>query len=366
VTAVLAHIATIPAFLPISVTGEIVLGVTSKGIAQWSPSRQTPAMVAPLPRTLFEGAFGRCRLLQRICRLGMACGHHLDGQRFLVADRQTISLVHLDGAVRIEKTLDAGMRPLRLTRVHGVSGFEDGVYYGDYGPNPGRRPLVLHRRDPGGMWHQAYTFPTGTAEHVHAIVPDRARACLWVFTGDYSDAAAIWQARGGFSMVEPVVRGSQLGRACVGFPIEEGLLYATDSHLEPNSIRLLRTDRGNWETIPVYPMVGSCIYGGVLAGTSVFTTAFEPGEPTGHWLRDLIDLRPGPGIVGRSCQLVSGTLASGFQTALNWEVDWLPKRLFQFSTMIIPDLDLDATLLPVFAMGLRDRDGTTVVYRLNG
>jgi len=111
-------------------------------------------------------------------------------------------------------------------------------------------------------------------------------------------------------------------------------------------------------------MVGSCIYGGRLGTNYVFTTAFEPGEPTGHRVRDLIDLRPGPGILGRSCELVVGTLAAGFRTELRWEVDWLPKRLFQFSTLIIPDLDPDASMLAVYAMGMKGRDGITEIYSI--
>jgi hypothetical protein len=360
----LVHVATIRGFLPVSVTRDLVLGVTPAGVARWSPALRAPVLVASLPRTALERVLGHGRLLRRALRIGMASGHHLGEGRFLVADRRSIHHVDLGGGVRLEKTFEGGMRALGFARVQGISGFEDGVYYGDYGANPARRPLGLHRRDRHGAWRRAYTFPEGSAEHVHAIVPDRHRDCLWVFTGDYRDAAAIWQARDGFSRVEPVLRGTQLGRACVGFPLEEGLLYATDSHLEPNSIRLLRREGEAFRTSELHPMVGSCIYGGVLAGTHVFTTAFEPGEPSGHRVRDLLDLRPGPGILGRSVELVTGTLSAGFRARLRWEVDWLPKRLFQFSTIIVPDLDPDASLLPVFAMGLSGRDGAAEIYRL--
>jgi hypothetical protein len=185
-----------------------------------------------------------------------------------------------------------------------------------------------------------------------------------VFAGDYGEAAGIWRMRDGFRQIEPVLQGTQLGRACVGFPIEDGLLFATDSHLERNSIRLLRRIHGRWSTSEVRPMVGSCIYGGEIGGARVFTTAFEPGAPTGHRIYDLLDLRPGPGIVGRHCEVVMGTLACGFATKLRWEVDWLPKRLFQFSSIIVPDLDAGAEVLPLYGAGLRGRDGTTEIYRL--
>jgi hypothetical protein len=361
----LIHVATIPNFLPVSVTKDFVLGIVSKGIAQWSPGQREPELVASLERTLFERTIGRHQLARRIFRLGMACGHHLEGGRFLVANRRAIRLVDLDGTVRLEKSLDDGMRPLRLTRVKGVSGFDDGVYYGDYGSNPSRRPLTIHRRDAEGVWHRSFTFPAGTSEHIHSIVPDPRRGCLWVFTGDYGSAAAIWHVRSGFSHVDPVIRGTQLGRACVGFPVDEGLLYATDSHLEPNSIRLLQHEDGRWRSEQLRPMVGSCIYGGRLGGSYAFTTAFEPGEPTGHRMRDLIDVRPGPGILGRACELVVGTPAAGFRTELRWKVDWLPKRLFQFSTLILPDLDSDASLFAVYAMGIRGRNGATEIYVLD-
>lgn len=361
----LVHVASLPGFLPVSVTSDLVLGVTAQGVARWSLGARAPTPVANLSQSLFARTLGRHPLVRRAARLGVGCGHHLAGKRYLVADRRAIHQVSLDGTTSVEKTFEGGMRALRLTRVEGVPGFEDGVYYGDYGSNPTRHPLTLHRRDTTGTWRQVFSFPQGAAEHVHAIVPDSARSCLWIFTGDYEDAAGIWQATEGFARVEPVLRGVQWARACVGFPLDRGLLYATDSHLEPNSIRLLEEDGGAWKSREIRPMVGSCIYGGSVAGRNVFTTAVEPGAPTGNRVRDLFDLQPGPGILGRSVELVSGTLAQGFQTDLRWEVDWLPKRIFQFSTIIVPDLDRDATMLAGFAMGLRGRDGRAEIFKFS-
>ena len=69
--------------------------------------------------------------------------------------------------------------------------------------------------------------------------------------------------------------------------------------------------------------------------------------------------------LGRACELVVGTPAAGFRTELRWKVDWLPKRLFQFSTLILPDLDSDASLFAVYAMGIRGRNGATEIYVLD-
>lgn len=56
-----------------------------------------------------------------------------------------------------------------------------------------------------------YTFPQGVISHVHNIIADPYRQCLWFFTGDFDDAAAIWKVTNGFKKVERVVYGDQNG-----------------------------------------------------------------------------------------------------------------------------------------------------------
>jgi hypothetical protein len=361
----LVHVATVAGFMPVYATGDLIFGLTSDGLGCWSPGMDRPDMISRIDESAVLRCLGRNRLLKRVFRLGTACGVGLEAGRFLLADRESIRHVdYVAATVHVEKRFDEGMRALKLTHVRGLQGFRDGVYYGDYGSNASQRPLSIHHRDDRGVWRRAYTFPAGTAEHIHAVVPDYFRSCVWILAGDYGEAAGIWLARDGFKTIEPAMRGTQQARSCVAFAVEDGLLYGTDSHLEANAIRVLQERNGNWVSSIVRPMVGSSIYGGRFCQAYVFTTAYEPGPPSGCRLFDLVDLRPGPGIIGRHCEVIVGSLSTGFWTELRSEVDWWPKRLFQFSAFVVPAIDRNGTLLPVYAAGLKRDDGATLVYQL--
>ena len=253
-------------------------------------------------------------------------------------------------------------RPFRLADVRGVDGFEDRVVYGEYGDNRGRGPMSVWGRGGEGPWRRLHTFEAGRVYHIHALVPDPARGCVWILTGDLGDEAGIWEARDDFRTVRPVVLGSQQVRSCWLFPIPDGLLYATDSHLERNSIRLLEGGPGGWNSRELHPLAGSCLQAVQMGRHIPFSTAWEPGLETGCRLFDFLDWRPGPGIVGTDCELVVGEPRSGFRQLVGWEVDRLPKRLFGYSTIELPAVRGAGDTLLLTGVGVRGRHHVTEVY----
>jgi len=184
---------------------------------------------------------------------------------------------------------------------------------------------------------------------------------VWILTGDFGDAAALWRAQENFRVVEPVLRGKQQFRSCCAFAHPEGLVYATDSQLEANSLRLLRPKGGGWHSEVLGPTMGSAIYGSGFDGDYYFSTAVEPGKPSGRTAVDMFELRRGPGILEHRSALYRVDDRLSLQELSSARADWLPKRIFQFSTWILAPAT-GARVLPVYAMGLTRAHDQTLVY----
>lgn len=181
-------------------------------------------------------------------------------------------------------------------------------------------------------WKIAYTFPQGTINHVHNVIAYPYRNCLWVFTGDFGDAAAIWKCSDRFKKVERFVCGDQKWRSCIAFALKEGILHATDAPFAKNHIYLLREDGTN-EVVAELP--GSCIYGCQWKNKYVFSTAVEADGRNETPLRLLLGWKRGAGITDNYVHMFSGNLQEGFMEIYNEKKDLLP-YLFQFGSVRFP------------------------------
>jgi len=225
------------------------------------------------------------------------------------------------------------IRPLTFTEVKGVEGFDDMLIFGGYQGNPEKKPVNIYRRVELDKWEIVHVFSQGTINHVHNIIPDPYRNCLWIYTGDFDEAAAIWKATDNFKSVERVVCNDQKYRGCVAFALPEGLLYATDSPLAYDYIYLLNPD--TLETKEIMPIEGSCIYGCKWKDKYIFESTVEPSGIYRNKLDFLFCWKKGPGIKDRYVRIYCGNLESGFKVIYKEKKDWLP-FVFQFGVFKFP------------------------------
>lgn len=309
-----------------------------------------------------ESLLRRARIARRVVRHGFRSGVQLDAQRYSLATNQ--GLFELDASARrIEEvaTFAPGRRAFALAAVRGLPGYPDGTYWGDYGGNPNKEPMSLWRHGEGGR-HEVYTFARGEIDHVHSLVPDPIRGCIWVQTGDFDCGAAIWRAEPDFATLVPVARGEQVFRTCALFPLADGLLYATDTHLQGNHMVKLHERDGAWQPERLRSMAGTCLSGAQFGSLFAFSTTVEKAPDLGLGPLDLLDPRIAPGIVRRACDLVIGTPDGGFEVALTWPSDWLPKGLFGYSTIELPSTWGAVPVLVATGIGLSGRDEVTFVF----
>lgn len=302
--------------------GKLVILRNVKRIAEYS-----------LFRSKKETLIGRFNPLFRLLRLGVRAAERIDENRIVLSignhmyeydfATQTLSDGYFVGK---------GIRPLIFTTVKDIAGFDDCVCFGGYCCNKDKEPVHIYKRIATDKWEVVYTFEHGAINHVHNIVADSYRNCLWAFTGDFDEASAIWKISDNFNNVERVLCNDQKYRGCVIFPMKEGLLYATDAPFAPNYIYLMKED---FSIETICEIDGSCIYGCQFGDMIALSTTVEPDGRKNSTLNLLISRKRGAGIKDMYSHLYVGKLSEGFKEVYKEKKDLWP-YLFQFGVIRFP------------------------------
>lgn len=290
-----------------------------------------------LPSGLFEKAIFRLDWFSRFFRFVNIYGVKVSSNSVLVVFNRNFYEVSLEsGEIRHTYLVKRGRRPLSIVNIEGIPGFDEGLYFGEYLMNFEKAPVGIYRRNGDSSWSNVFTFSEGEIEHVHSLVPDPSNACVWILTGDFGQGAAIWVARNNFSTVYPVVRGKQIYRACVAFAVDGGLLYATDSQFEENTIRFLSKKGGEWLSEEICKLNGPCINGQACGDNFLFSTSVEGDSDSKGFLFRFLDREPAPGVKEPFSHLVVGNPKTGFDVVYKAKKDFLPFILFHFGVLVFP------------------------------
>jgi len=306
------------------------------------------------------------KLMYRLRRSGVYSSIVDEHSAYFAYQRQLYRFDFQSRQLQVELKFDRGNGPLQISLVKGIEGFEDCVVLGEYFSNPSKAPIRILQKRSRGDWRVAYTFAAGSLNHIHHVVPDPLRNCLWVLGGDFGAAASLWQIRDNFSSVQRIVGGQQRYRACVAFPVDQGLLYATDTQFEPNSIRLLEKKGGVWQSRELASLNGPCIHGCELQDYFVFSTATEPSKEVRSKYRALLDNRPGPGIRENQSEIIVCAKSNyGCKRLAARRKDALPYRLFQFGSITFPSGVNPTDKLYAFNIGSKSNDLCTEIWQLS-
>jgi hypothetical protein len=301
-------------------------------------------------------------VLRRLFRKDIRLAINLDDDNLLlVRDKNIYCFDKKYNRIKSKVSLPRGSRPLNITKIESLDGFTNGIYFGEYFSNPFKLGVKIFKYSINTSLEVVYEFPEGTMNHIHNLVVDKYRKCLWVLAGDTDEGAAIYQIKDDFRSVERVVYGHQHFRSCVLFPIEEGLLYATDSQYETNSIRLLKEGNKNtWVSEHIFNLNGPCIFGAKISENYFFSTSVE-GLNNGNVLQQFIRNKRGPGIDKNQSEIISGNLKGGFKTIYTNGKDVFPFVLFQFGNIIFPTGDNLSQKLIFTNIALKENDFSTII-----
>ena len=282
-----------------------------------------------------ERLLGWSSILFRLFRFGVRTAVLIDDNHVILNIGNRLHELDIDsGSITSGWDCGNGIRPLIMTVINNIPGFLDGVYFGGYVHNHEKNPVSIYYRVDIDRWEEVYTFPQGTINHVHNVVADPFRRCLWVFTGDFGDSAAIWKVTDNFKKVEKLVGGNQKWRGSMAYALPEGLLYATDTPRADDFLYLLDPD--TLEQKEIMPLDGSCIYGCQWKKNFVIATTVESEGGKMGFFEKWFGRKRGEGIKDEYVHMYCGNLNDGFHEIYKEKKDWLPFTLFQFGVFKFP------------------------------
>ena len=317
----------------------------------------------PIPLGKKEKILGGNRILSRFFRFGVRTAISINESDIILNMGNVLFELNTElGSISNGFVSNDGARPLILTFIDGVKGFKDGIYFGGYLGNVNKKPVRIYRRESVDHWEVVYTFPQGAINHVHNLVADPYRNCLWAFTGDFDESAAIWKITDDFGKVERILCNNQKYRGCVAYALPEGLLYATDAPFADNYIYMMNTD--NYEVKEVFPMGGSCIYGCKWKDRYVFSSTVEGDGRNMSRMEWLFTRKRGAGIKDNYVHMYVGNLQEGFKEIYKEKKDGMPFYTFQFGVFKFPNGKNDTDTLYFYPVATKKNDLNLLSFKI--
>jgi len=282
----------------------------------------------------------KCRLSQRLCRDGFHCLAVLPSGTLVAAVPHFITVLRpMETDFRAVYKAPRGTRPLHIAVTPAGT-----AYWGEYFDNPARAEVRIYGSDDDGQtWHVAHTFSAGEVRHVHNIVYDRWRTCLWVLTGDEGKECRIIRASLDLRQLDTVAQGTQQFRSVAFVPTPEAVYFASDTPYEPNHIYRLADDG---EIHRLAPISASAISGCEVYNAVFFSTMAEPTK-----------------VNCRDCVQLYGSLDGDSWTSLaHWNKDGWPLRWLQYGAVRLAAGNNSTPLLAASSVAVNP-DDTLHVWR---
>lgn len=316
------------------------------------------------PLSFIEKLINHIPLLTRVLRKGIRCSIKLSDEILIFLYQQTIYELNLKtGKMSNGYTTKDNSRPLVFSKIEGISGFDDGIYFGGYKGNPSKKPISIYKRVDTDIWIDIFQFPEGKIEHIHNIIADKYNDTVFILTGDFDNSAGIWISKNGFKDIIPLYIGDQSYRSCIAFPTTEGLLFATDSPFTQNKIQLLTKSKSEiWKINTITEINGPCIYGCMWKEHFVFSTSVEGDGLSNTFNYKLFGRKLGVGIKNRYSYVYKGNISDGFKIIYKVKKDILPFYLFQFGVLTFPSGENTSVFLPIYHIATKKYDLSTLIY----
>lgn len=322
---------------------------------------ERPQLLLNLPIKTWKRFCSKIRLVERLLRLEPRLAVAINDDEFIFSYQGKIYRMSVTSKkLSVEHTYRKGMNnALTFCCENGA------ILYGEYFGNTNRDKVSIYQRQVSGEWKVVYTFPQNTITHIHNITYDNFRKCYWILTGDQDDESGIWMADLGFNNIRPIFKGKQKYRSCFLIPVENGIIYNTDTPLENNGMYFAEYKKGIWvEPRLEYGVSGPCIYGRKLNDNHyVFATSVEPDSSLPKW-RYVITSRLGKGVKDRYSHIyLYESKNKELVEVVKLKKDVWRMLLFQFGNVMFPNIDFDDGFV-VTGQSVEKYDGKSIKLKI--
>jgi len=287
------------------------------------------------------------RLAGRLLRLEVRALATLSDGTHVAANREWVFHGRAGDGVMSRATVEERGQPLAPPMTLTV-GPEERVLWGEYNSRTGHNlPVRLYVSDDGGRSYQiARVFTPGEILHIHNLIYDHRHRHYWLMAGDHDEEPGIGRLSVDLEDFEWIRKGKQCYRAVEVFDFDDRLLYATDTHLEPNA--LISMDKATGRIEQLMQLGGSCIYACRFGGIYALTTTVEPSTVNTSQHAELWLSRDG------DC----------WRKAFRAEKDRWNAFYFQFGSLVLPRGRSDREVILFSGQALRGIDGQAMTARL--
>ena len=311
-----------------------------------------------LQKKKIAGGFNRIGLLERLMRLGPRCAVPVDKDHFLISfNGRILNYSILNNSFVIEHNYDRGMKNPLSFCLHNNDVGEKEILYGEYIWNIDNGPVAIYKRK-GRRWNKVYEFPSNTITHIHNIIYDKYRKKYIILTGDDDKGSGLWYADLDFMKVEPLLIGSQNYRSCIAFPVDDGVIYATDTPIENNHLyKVILRDKEKPKVDQICELPGPCIYGSQIGENYYLSTTVEPDSMLPTW-KYRITRKLGKGVKDYYSHLFRISVNCEVSELGTFKKDALPIWLFQFGNILFPHNDTDR--IYITTQSVKPKSGVTL------
>lgn len=306
------------------------------------------------------------RLLERILRLGISSFLILDEEWGLAVRKNEIWRINLqEKTATLDFIIPNNRKTLTLTLIKNINGFEDSIVFGEYFNNPSMLPVNIWScpvKSPRN-WSICFTFPQYEINHIHNIVIDNDKKSLWILAGDFGNGARICKASKNFESVNTIFSGKQQYRATWLHTLNDKKYYATDSQIDHNFLCGIETNFYGQVSSKLTSINGSSIYAATGSNAIFFSTAVEPGSPSGNLLIDLFERKIGNGIKSNQSVIYMIGIDDKIEELFRADKDIWPLRLAQFGTFIFPSGMMPDDRLYVYGCALKNFENATLFFK---
>lgn len=294
-------------------------------------------------------------LIERLFRYKPRTAISIDNNHFLFSDHGKIQRYSIsENKIITEHFFSKGMsNPLSFCTRYDDKG-KLIVLYGEYIQNPKREAVSIYRRN-YEKWDIIYEFPRNSVKHIHNIFHDKYRNRYLILTGDENSESGIWEADYNFSYVKEIIKGKQQFRACVLFPTEKAIYFATDTPIEQNWLYKLS---GHSIIEPICKISGPCIFG-IVKQEELFISTSVEGNTLQNRIIYLISNKLGKGVKDYFSHVYRINKNGEVVELIKMKKDIWPLVLFEFGNIKFPNSNDDK--IYVCPQSLKAKYGTYIL-----
>jgi len=227
----------------------------------------------------------------------------------------------------------------------GIAVKSDGIFFGEYGHNPNRKPVPIWKsNDDGRSFEVVKYISENNIKHIHGVYVDKFSNSLWIVTGDFNGECFLVESLDAkFLNLKWYGDGSQKWRPVSLFFTPNKIIWAMDSPLE--KVHIQSFDR----------ITKSITQGQYFPGPVWYSKQFESGDALIQTSVEIgKEVKSKYAIVFYSKDLVD------WKEVVRFKKDILPMPYFKFGVVAFAEGKQTYKDFALFGEGLDNFDGMAI------